>query len=286
MFERWVSKQPPSSPGPKPEPERDPLREMPDFNVYRAEAPGPEHPSGRAADSPGRAGSPTNSPRPDSPRGRRGSAEGGAASAATGASARRTSVIQEVVAGNGARRAFTTPDGKVQIKLTSFRAPSTVDAATPYIAAVVNPRSKSPAAVLTAAQKKKQEDDFVRAIVAANRKAAAERVAAERTRRRSGTGAGVKPTAASTPSSTVKAGSTSTGTGPGSASRKESPAKGMYIAPAEKERRPSISPNRYRPIAELDLFRVETHSLVRELPKISFQSFHKVSTVVQPMSCR
>jgi hypothetical protein len=253
MFDRWISQQPPTSPGAAPAPERDPLQEMPDFNVYRAEATQAE-----AAN---------HTPRQDSPRGRRNSIESGV-SAATGASAKRNTLIQEAVAGNGSRRAFTSPDGKVQLKLTSFRAPSGVDVAKPYIAKVVNPRSKSPAAVLTAAQKKKQEDDYVRAIVAANRKAVEERVAAERTRRRSSSGG--RLTSAASASAVKTAGAA------GQGARKGSPTRGMHIAPAEPEKRPSISPNRYRPIAELDLFRVEPHSPTRDLPKISFHSFVKV----------
>lgn len=270
LFERWISQQLPSSPGPPPVPERDPLQSLPDFNVYSAEAPGMQPPQQQDATDA------QQSPSFDSPRGRRASTESGV-SAATSASAKRMNVIQEAMAGNGTRRAFKSPDGKVQIKLTSFRAPGGVDATTPYITAVVNPRSKSPAAVLTAAQKKKQEDDYVRAIVAANRKAAEERVTAERTRRRS--------TSSCTPSkpapAATQAGSTSSSAGKNGVAgrdRGQSPAKakGMHIAPAERERRPSISPNRYRPIGELDLFRVEAHSPARERPRISFQSFVRV----------
>jgi hypothetical protein len=193
--------------------------------------------------------------------GRRASQES-AVSAASSASARRVNKIMEVVTGNGTRRAFKSPDGKVLIKMTSFRQPSTVDMSASYIGNVVNPRSKSPAAQLTQQQKKKQEDDYVRAIVAANRKAAEERVANEHARRR-GTG----KSAASSGGTPGKAPVSPTG---------RVSAKGMHIAPAEKERRPSISPNRYRPIAELDLFRVEPHSPARDHPMLSFISFRKV----------
>ena len=260
MFERSITLQPESPAGAAPAPEHDPLDRLPDFNVYSQHAPELHEPEGGS--SPDGVHLVTGSP--GGTAGRRVSMDS-VLTATSSASARRTSKIMESVSGNGQRRAFRSPDGKVEIKLTSLRPPSSVEVgSTTYVGAVTNPRSKSPAVVRTLKDKKKQEDDYVKAIVAANRKAAAEKMAADRlNRRRSGP---VGKTAAYAPkpqTSSQLSGSKLT--------------RGAHIAASSPQRRPSISPNRYRPIAELDLFHVAPHTPGNSPPTISFHSFVKVA---------
>lgn len=301
IFDRSVSIQP-DSPAAPALPENNPLSHMPNFNVYSYEAPGlddernnPHSPRNSPRNSPRSSprSSPRNSPerrpsrdvlqksiraRSSSPS-RRGSTE--SAASTTSASAKRMNRIIETVSGNGKRRAFTSPDGKVMIKLTSFKAPNAIEINTTYIATVTNPRSKAPDVQQALKMKKKQEDDFAKAIVEANRKAAEEKALAERNRRRgskhitSNSSAGNKtfsPVAnkgksASVPNLTVLT--------PGSAvtaTTNSTPATGKRQPSPERKH----SPHKVRSIGDLELFHVEPHSPQHHHPTISFKSFVKV----------
>ena len=180
----------------------------------------------------------------------------GATSTASSAAQKRMNRMLETLAGNGTRRAFTSPDGKVKIKLTAFSPPSSMEVKETYIGNVTNPRSKSPAVVRVHQQKKKQEDDFAKSIVEANRKAVEDKALAERNRRRVNS----KSTLNGAPAaykSTLAA---------------ESKAAGRLGSP---KRSPGKS--QQPKSGELELFRVEPLSPVKRNELISFHGFVQVN---------
>lgn len=302
LFERCVSIQP-DSPAAPVVPENNPLSHMPNFNVYSYDAPGRDDERNSPRSSP--RSSPRNSPR-SSPRTsperrpshdavakslrarsssptRRGSTA--SAASTTSASAKRMDRIIETVMGNGTRRAFKSPDGKVMIKLTSFRAPSAIEIDTTYIAKVTNPRSKAPDVLNAIKMKKKQDDDFAKAIVEANRKAAEEKALAERNRRRAGpnnkphaslsaqTKASSSPELRTSKSASVPNLKNLT---PGTT---QSGAVGSAGSGSKRQASPERthqSPGKSRSIGDLQLYHVEAHSPQHHHPTISFKSFVKV----------
>jgi hypothetical protein len=164
----------------------DPLKRMPDFNAYNKEAADRKgSPSRTASPTRGSAGlfgspaptvgTPNNSANPsnsalDTTAGTFASQL--PVSTATIVSAKRAAKLQETMSANGTRRAFTSPDGKVKIRMTAFTPPVVaVEPSTTYLATVVNPRSKPPSVLEAQKLKKKQDDDYAKAIVIANRKA-------------------------------------------------------------------------------------------------------------------